>query len=314
MVFERVALRFLAGILLLCFPNGLDADILHLRDGSRHHGHLVLQDEHGVLFRVVRAGGGASVVRAYPADVVERIEIVQDDAPAEKSESPAHFTDESATIIQIVREGLELLDDDKPLAALRALQRAAHRAEPDILPRLDRVCRAARGVDLAELLARTRVCAAAEARDGRAFRIRYATTLERPALQRMLGAYQRALLRQSFGGRTLESWLAAPDEYTRLQNDAQSMVANASRAAAVVRARLQFDPALDDDRTERRALIALRQDLVRFGGRVRALTGFTSAGRSGAADPDSARPLEVLSPCGLDPIQSDSTSELGEPR
>lgn len=278
--------------IILALAATVQADILHLRDGSRYPGELVAQDDRQVLFRVTLPDGASSVVRSFPVALVARVERTAAGraAAAAVRPDPDAGADEDECA-QMVREALELLDDGDLAACLRALQRAVVRAPPELLPSLDALCRADRGLALDELLATARLQAAHRAEDGRALRLTYATQYERAALGRLLARYQAWLLAGRFSGRTLAEWAAARHEYTELHADARQMVADAGRAAAVIAARLRLDPALHGDRVTRQELVDRHAELARLAAHVLALPGYTA---SDAGDPAAPAPAARL--------------------
>jgi hypothetical protein len=181
----------------------------------------------------------------------------------------------------MLREALELLDDDDQAAALRALQRIVTRADRATIARVDELSRRLRDVPLDELLARTRM-AVAEAEPG--FHIRFVTPFEAAALGRALARREQALLAAVHGGRSVRSWASDPAGYTELRPDARSLAEAAADAAGIIGTRLEFDPAIRHDREARRALAALRPQLARLVGHLRSLPGFTDLPEPGAPD------------------------------
>lgn len=284
-------MRSLALLMVLCATfTPVQADILHLRDGTRYQGELISQDDHEVVFRVLLGDGVSGVVRRFPAETVARISTEPLPPP------PRDESDLDTTALpdwayeQMVREAFELLDDGDPAAALRALQRAVRQVPKAELPQLETLCRTTRGLPLDELLARTRVLVAAEERDGQAFRIRFVTPYEQAAFGRLLTGYQMWLLNRTHAERTLTAWLAAPalDEITGLA--ARQLAADAGRTAAVCGARLSFDPGVRNDRNLRKALYDQRKELARLVSRLQSQPGFTASDSSSTTNtepPDS---------------------------
>ncbi len=278
--------RFLVTLILAC-PAAIHADILYLRDGTRHTGDLVSRTDQHVVFRIQVPGTTSGVLRTFPAALVARVEltaatpaptVVEDDASADAGEARS-----TADLLQIVREGFELLDDEDWLAALRALQRAVLAARPPQLAELEQLALQARGTALDDLLAQTRLRVAAQADGGRTFRLSYVTAYERAALGRRLAAEQAALLESAFDGRPLAAWLTHAEEYAEVRPDARRLVAAAGRCAAMIKARLRHDPALAGERDERRRLTELHDALTRLAARVLALRGYTAPPGGNAA-------------------------------
>lgn len=252
------------------------ADILHLRGGSRYYGEFVAEERGQVVFRVVLPDGTASAVRTFPREQVERVERTgRRDVPPEAASRPVESLPGRPDREQMLREAFELLGDGEPDAALRALQTAVAEADEAELEELERSAQERVGTPLGALLARTRVYVASRAEGGRAFRLEAATAYERAALGRVLDEQIRILLARPHQERTVEEWAAQRAEYKELQPDARTLVANASRAAALLKARLRFDPALKERRAEVARLTQLQRDLVNLAGRVRSMDGFT---------------------------------------
>ena len=241
---------------VLLTPLAVQADILHLRDGSRHcqSGAKPFQ----------RATSAASDLRVRRFDA--------------RNAGAVDFE-------QMLREACELVDDGDLPAALRALQRVVTRAPPEVLQDLDGHVRAARGSALDDLIAGIRIRAALDPPRGQLFELKFATRYEAGALGRQLEPLYRRLLDTTYHGRTIEVWAGKRDEYAELQPDARRMVSDARLAAAMIGARVRFDPKLKIDVAERRRLVALRADLARFIAKVSALPGFTSLD-SGTGDQD----------------------------
>ncbi len=276
--------------LMLAWPAAVHADILYLRDGSRHTGHLISRTDRQIVFHVRVPGTNTSVLRTFPAALVARVELTPtESAPAEADdELPAEPAEArpTAELLQMVREGFELLDDEDWVGALRALQRAVLAARPAQLAELEDLARQARGAALDDLLAQTRLRVAGGADGGRTFRLSFVTPYERAALGRRLAAEQAALLESTFDGRPLADWLTHAEEYTDLRPDARRLVAAAGRCAAVIKARLRHDPALAGERTARRRLTELHDALARLAARVLALPGYTAPPGENPAPPE----------------------------
>jgi hypothetical protein len=270
-------MRYALLLLILCWPSSSSADILHLRDGSRHYGEVVREDAAGVRFRVTSAGG-ASVVRDFPADVIARVErsgrcdVPPSDLPATTRPVVDAQADRRP---QMLREAFELLDDRELAAALRAMQRAVRDAGEATLAELDAQCREARGVPLGQLLAQTRLYLASRIGHGRGFYLKGVTKFERPALVRSLAQHVDTLLQRERGGRRMTEWAARPAEYTEVLPDARCLVADASRAAALITARLRLDVTLKQDRAAMARWTGLRGELVRLANAIVSLPGYT---------------------------------------
>ncbi|MBU0618284.1 MAG: hypothetical protein KKI02_11240 [Planctomycetes bacterium] len=262
------------------------ADIVYLRDASRHCGTLIKQTESEIVFSVNLADG-ATVVRRFPASQIKRVErtaVKRSETPP-VNRSPSGPAALAADFEQMLREAYELVDDGDLPAALRALQRVVTRAPPEVLRALDGRVRAARGTALDDFVAGLRIRAALDPPRGQLFELKFATRYEAGALGRQLEPLYRHLLDARYDGRTIEAWAGKRDEYTELRPDARRMVSDARLAAAMIGARVRFDPKLKIDVAERRRLVALRADLARFIAKVSALPGFTSLD-SGADDED----------------------------
>ncbi len=254
----------------------VQADILHLRDGSRHYGELVSQDSRQIVFRVVQADGTASLVRTFAAATVARVERTGrcDRPPVDARPASAPSSRVAVDYEQVLREAFELLGDGDLSAALKALQMAAQEASPETLARLSAQCRRERGVPLDELLATLRVQLAARVGRGRGFKLEAATPYERAALARVLQRQADELLARTHQERTVADWAAQRTEYRELQPDARRLVADAARAAALISARLRFDPALQKRSAENVRLAQLHQQLTDLASRVMALSGY----------------------------------------
>lgn len=249
------------------------ADILYARDGSCYYGQVVSERAGSVVFRVSAAAGQSLGERVFAAGQIQRIERTgRWDVPPAAVAEPAQPA-AGADCVQMLREGFELLSDGNLPAAVRAMQKAVQAASPAVLAELEALTSAAHDVPLADLLAHTRIRVAAQAAFGRGFRLRSATDYERPALGRLLRLQSEILLARQYQGRSVAAWAAARAEYTTLQPDARRLVADASRTAALLAARLRYDPALAADRSERARLTQLRRDLMQLAARILALPG-----------------------------------------
>lgn len=299
-------MRWVALSIALTLSPPATADILHLRDGSRHYGLLVSQNEHEIVFRVVSADGASSVVQSFPTARVARVERT-----GQLQTPPPHRIDGADPVAlgedyeQMLREGLELLDDGDLGSAVRALQRAVLRAPQEVLAQLDQQCRAARGVPLDELLAASRIRLADQEGRGRSFKLKYATPYERDALARLLARERASLLARRYDGRSVAEWAANRAEYTELTPAARPLVADASRAAALIVTRLRFDRRLKQNREERVRLLRLRAELSRLAGQILALPGYTAPSEEedsqNAAEPTS-RPSAAGGPPASQPV------------
>jgi len=115
---------------------------------------------------------------------------------------------------------------------------------------------------------------ASRAGRGRGFRLRSATKYERAALGRVLARQADILLAREHDGRTVADWASQLADYGELKPDARRLVADASRAGALLAARLRFDLALKDKRAETARLTRLRADLAHLAGWVASLPGY----------------------------------------
>lgn len=302
------------------------ADILHLRDGTRHSGTLISHTKDEIVFRVRIDAGGSTVVRRYaPADVA-RIERDQgepiaipaiasappaDDSPPRAAGEPPPPDDVEARAHDRIPEGVsepdgsgaprasdawnsvataafEALRRDDVARALRDFQRIALRGPREARALVEDRLKLERDADLAGTLAELRVRAALVHGRGRSLRIDFATELEKPALARLLEHRADELLNQRFGGHALRDWAHDPGAYERLTPDAQAMVAAARVAGGLLHARLRFDPRFRDDRAERLRLRRLADALARFAATVARMTGFTSLQEPPELPPTSA--------------------------
>lgn len=264
-------------VIFLTLPASAVSDILYLRDGSCHYGRLVQRAEGAVVFQVVLPDGRSYAVRTFSASAVERVdETGEIDLEPDASEEAGGVDGLPAPVGQMLREAFELLDDADESAAMRALQRAVLAASPSGLAELERQCQEARGVTLARLMADTRVHVALAADDGQTLRIPYATPYERDALAARLLELERDHGQRRYSGRTLAEWVVHRREYTEVSAEARALARDAGVAAAVIGARLRYDPQLKTDGDERVRLIHLRAELGRLAARVRSLRGFTA--------------------------------------
>lgn len=278
-------MRLTVVLTILGVSLNVQADILHLRDGSRHHGTLLRQTKTEIVFRIVLADG-ASAVRAFPAAGVvrvERTELVQPDfGPAGRDQPEAEAPDYG----QMLREAYELVDDGDLPAGLRALQRLVSGAPVGLLKRLDRQAESARGIGLDEFIATTRIRAALEGGPGRLFDLKPPTRYESRALGRQLADLRIQLLATDYHGRTLESWARNRDDYEELRPDAGGMVTDARLGAAVIGAQLRYVAEAQHTDADRGDLAHLRDELMRFAAKVSAMPGFTGLGVENTSDDD----------------------------
>ena len=219
------AMRLIASLTILLTSLSVQADILHLRDGSRHCGTLIKQTNSEIVFRIILADG-ASAVRRFQLSRVLRLErggatdAILSDTDGQGPRREVTRED----LAQMLREACELVDDGDLPAALRALQRMVAGASDEVLKDLDRRARAARGRALAEFMAAVRIRSALEGGQGQLFDLRRATRYEARALGVQLAQLQARLLGTRFYGRTLETWAGRRDEYTELRPDARWLV------------------------------------------------------------------------------------------
>ncbi|MGE3180274.1 MAG: hypothetical protein AB7N71_01485 [Phycisphaerae bacterium] len=266
-------------IFWLVFLGGasLQADILHLSDGSQCEGELVRRDARYIAFRIWDSSARASLTKIFPTRDVVRIvpsktpELPEEpEVDLESGPTPAWHYD------QMIREAFELLDDRDPRSALRAMQRVARRAPEESIKKIEAFCKKHRGLEFAELLADTRIECAEMRADGGAPRISYVTRYEAPALcTRLVARYQKHLARK-FDGKTVAHWSETPGAYSQLTPDSKDLVDAARRAAGLIGIQLKHDKALWESRDERRALIELRKGLTRLVATITSITGYTS--------------------------------------
>jgi hypothetical protein len=270
-------MRLLVRLATLLAALPLQADIVHLRDSSRHRatpikqtpGEIVLA---GKLTDRTPATGrlAASSVGHAARPAAGFTQAAPADSRPTRPETPAPDFE------QMLREARELVDDGDLPAALRALQRLVTHAPPDVLDALNRQMQIAHGSGLADFIAGLRIRAALDPPRGQLFELKVPTRYEAAALGRQLEPLYRTLLNRSYHGRTIEAWTRQPDDYGELRPDARRMVSDARLAAAMIGARVRFDPQLKTDIAERRQLAAVRGDLARFIAKVSRLPGFTS--------------------------------------
>src|SRR5262245_54852051 len=70
----RIPLRWLFAFAAAGASCAAQADILHLRDGTRYQGELVRQTASEVEFRIRLGGGTSTVVRRFPLNRVKSVE------------------------------------------------------------------------------------------------------------------------------------------------------------------------------------------------------------------------------------------------
>lgn len=207
-------------------------------------------------------------------------------ATQEAAAPPADFD-------QMLREAYELIDDEDPGAAVRALQYLVKRAPPRTLAELSARVHTDRGVSLAELLADTRLRHAISTGERGRLHLRVVTRYEAEAMGRAAERRLENLSRRRYHGRTVFEWADEREAYTTLQPDARRMVADARLAAALSGARLKHDPRLKKARKERLRLIRQKADLARFAARVAAMRGFTAPLLNAEDDPSDPAAAEV---------------------
>jgi len=235
----------------------------------------------GVIRISAPQGGSAAAYGRHGGRPLPRVAENDDartrrvDAPVPGS-VPVTATEDARTSDrgQMLREAFELLGDGDLAAGLRAMQRSVADASVAVLGDLDAQCRAARGIPLDALLAKTRIYLASRVGHGRGFRLNSATKYERAALGRMLARQAETLLGREHDGRTVAEWASQLNEYGALKPDARLLVADAARAGALLAARLRFDPALKEKRAETVRLTRLRADLMHLAGWVASLPGY----------------------------------------
>lgn len=194
---------------------------------------------------------------------------------------------------QMMREAYELIDDEDPGAAVRALQYLVKRAPPSTLAELSARVRADRGVSLAELLAETRLRHAITTGAQGTMHLRVVTRYEAEAMGRVAERRLENLRRLRYHGRTVFDWADEREAYTTLQPDARRMVEDARLAAALSGVRLKHDPRLKKARKERLRLIRQKAALARFAAHVAAMRGFTAPLLDAEDDPSDPAAAEV---------------------
>ncbi len=276
---------FLAGA-LLATPSS-QADILYLRDGSRHYGTLIARTDEVVLLRVEAVAGQSPRVRQFARQEVRFVERTPvpgapvDSPPPSAPAAPGEIEPRQK---QLLFESFELLDDLELPAALRVLQRVVSGAPPQQIEVLERLTRAQRGVPLDELIAHTRLSLALLEEDRGRFALQHVGEYEAAALGRLLSQRQALLLSRQYDSRSLESWSIDPHAYAELSDAAPELARDAALAAAFIGARLRFDPALRAARRERSLALERREALQRLVAHVRGLPGFTSLDSRDAPD------------------------------
>jgi len=273
-------MRAFVVVIALAAGAAVQADILHLRDGSRHYGTLISQNEREVVFRITLADGTSGALRSFPSSLVKRVERTARPTPvgADRPAGEPPSTMPAEDFEQMLREAFELLDDDDSPAALRAMQRIVTRAPAGLLSDLDERTHSARGLPLARLMAETRLRVALARGRGGAFELKFVTRYEAPVMGRLLEQLQGEFLQKRHEDRTVAEWAAERDAYTELQAGAREMVAHARLATAMIGARLKFDPRLRKSGEQRRRLAALHDDLARFVAHVISMRGYTALG------------------------------------
>lgn len=271
---------------LLLVPAAGRADIVQLRDGSRHYGDLISQDERQVVFRVAIDASGSGAVRTFAAAEVQSVVRCAERTPP-AGDSPADAADRPhsrADCAQMLREGFELLDAGEAEAALAAMQRAVVRAPREALPELSEIARQERGQPLDELLAATRM--RVMLRDGRRGFAPppFVTRVEAGAFGRQLAELTAKTLNKRFGDRELARWATQPETFVDVTPDARRLVDEARLAGSLIAARLRHDPALRRTSAERQRLVKLREDLGRLAAHVAGLPGFTALAAGDAPD------------------------------
>lgn len=258
------------------------ADILHMRDGSRHYGSVVAEDATEIVFRVSLSDGRSQAVRRFPRALVERLErstatrpvaeSAAADTPQVAIDPPSHS---SRGLLEVA---FRQLDSGEYKEALKGLALAVRQADEPQRAELERLCRAARDESLPDLIARLRLETGLTPGRTRLLRITHVSSYEAAALGRLLERRAAELLQQAYAGRSIENWATGIERYTRLQPDARAMVEDARLAAAMIGIRLRYDPRVKDDRSTRSSLARLQGQLARFTAEVSHIEGFTSIG------------------------------------
>ncbi len=190
---------------------------------------------------------------------------------------------------QVLREAIELVDDGDSQAALLALQRLISKAGEDALRAVDQDCRRLRGMPLDEFTVRIRLQVARRADRAGVLEVRFVSPYEADAFGRIAEEMERELLDRQYAGRRLADWPAGREQYTELRPDARAMVDDLRLAAALISARLRFDPRMRAASPARRELMAQRAELMRFAAQVAAIPGFTSLDQESDADDPTLR-------------------------
>jgi hypothetical protein len=262
-------------VIVLASTLGSSGDILHLRDGSRHYGQLVSEEEEAVQFRLVLRDGTSGMVQTFLRAQIVRIErtgrVDTPPAPPGPSAGAGRVRPDRA---QMLREAFELFDDGAPGAAVRAMQRGVVGASEVELGELDALTRRLRGIPLDTLLATARVYVAGRAGHGRGFRLRFATRYEQRALAAVLADQAAVLLGREHLGKTVAQWAVDWREYAALHDGARRLVADAVRAAGLISARLRYDEQLRQDRAETARWTRLRRDLTDAAAHIGSMTGY----------------------------------------
>lgn len=298
-------MRRSACLIILALAGFVRADILHLQDGSRHYGTLISQTENGVTFRITLDDGRSTFVKTFSAAAVKRVERTALSTPplapraASQPAETAADAGESEALESLLREAFQKIDGGDLAAAVRLLQQTVNRAKVAELLRLDQKTQEARGLGLAELLADTRLRHALARGKGK-FKLSVVTPFEAAAMSRLLVERHKILADKRYGERTLTEWATERAAYETLRPDARLMVADTRLAAALLNARLRFDPQLKNNREERQRLTRFYDDLVRFAAQVAAMPGFTDLSDipddDGEAEPLWRRAMEQSKP------------------
>jgi hypothetical protein len=266
-------------VLLLAGAAYAPADILYLRDGSRHYGELISRGPQSLQFRVVTGPAGTdSAIRTYATAMVARVEQTgQVDTPPAARAQPIEATPaKGPDYEQLVREGCELLADGDYAAAVIALQMVAKSARGEDLQRAERLAEKLSGVSLAEVLARTRMFVACGEGRERGFRLKFATRYELPALARLLQAHAETLLAREYGGHTVREWGRRVDEIEELEPYSWALFEDAARAHIAVVAWIRFDPEMRGQRDLRNRLTQVVLETSLLAAKIRDLPGYTS--------------------------------------
>ncbi|MCA9243520.1 MAG: hypothetical protein KDA32_06170 [Phycisphaerales bacterium] len=258
------------------------ADILRLRDGSCYYGVRQGQSPKAVIFRVSRPNGQRQE-RRFPLTLVESIEA-----------GPIEPPDPRRDAIQRTVEALELLTDGREKAALRSLQSVVREARGAELAACEALVERRIGAPLPRLMADLRLRLAKERSDDGVFKLSYATPYEADALGESLRELQAQTLETGFDGRRLMDWVADRGGYDKLRPGARELARDARLTAAIVAARLRFDPTLKKDRDARTHAVRLRDDLARLVSHIRALPGFTALDQADRGDDPTLAEAERL--------------------